>query len=74
MRELLPPGTVAKPDGVEITLLDLATRRSGLPRFPANMNIAVQENPYANYHAADLYAFLGKNGVAKTNSDGRIGL
>ena len=37
VRELLPPGTVAKPDGVEITLLDLATRRSGLPRFPSNV-------------------------------------
>ena len=34
VRELLPPGTVAKPEGAEITLLDLATQQSGLPRCP----------------------------------------
>jgi len=72
VRELLPPGTVAKPDGEEITLLDLATRRSGLPRFPANMKFDVSENPYADYHAADLYAFLGKNGVAKGKQEGGL--
>jgi D-alanyl-D-alanine-carboxypeptidase/D-alanyl-D-alanine-endopeptidase len=72
VRELLPPGTVTKPDGAEITLLDLATRRSGLPRFPANMKFDVSENPYANYHAADLYAFLGKNGVAKATPAGGL--
>ncbi len=72
VRELLPPGTVAKPDGVEITLLDLVTRRSGLPRFPTNMRLDVSENPYANYHPADLYAFLGKNGVAKTKAAGGL--
>ena len=72
VRVLLPPGTVAKPDGEEITLLDLATRRSGLPRFPANMKFDVSENPYADYHAADLYAFLGKNGVAKGKQEGGL--
>lgn len=72
VRELLPPGTVAKPDGQEITLLDLATRRSGLPRFPTNMRLDVSENPYAEYHAADLYAFLGKNGVAKVKQEGGL--
>src|SRR5262245_25803818 len=34
VRELLPAGTVTKPTGSEITLLDLATHRSGLPRMP----------------------------------------
>ncbi len=72
VRELLPPGTVTKPDGAEITLLDLATRRSGLPRFPGNLNFNVAENPYANYHAADLYAFLSKNGVAKAKQAGGL--
>jgi CubicO group peptidase (beta-lactamase class C family) len=72
VRELLPPGTVAKPDGVEISLLDLATRRSGLPRFPANIKFNAAENPYADYHAADLYAFLGKNGVAKAKQEGGL--
>jgi len=37
IRELLPQGTVAKPaSGGEITLLDLATQHSGLPRMPDN--------------------------------------
>ena len=72
VRELLPPGTVAKPDGQEITLLDLATRRSGLPRFPTNMRLDVSENPYAEYHADDLYAFLGNNGVAKVKQEGGL--
>jgi CubicO group peptidase (beta-lactamase class C family) len=72
VRELLPPGSVAKPVGEEITLLDLATRRSGLPRFPTNLNFNVSENPYANYHAADLYAFLNKNGVAKAKQEGGL--
>jgi CubicO group peptidase (beta-lactamase class C family) len=64
VRELLPPGTVAKPVGQEITLLDLATRRSGLPPMPDNINLANMDNPYADYHAADLFAFIGKHGVA----------
>jgi CubicO group peptidase (beta-lactamase class C family) len=65
VRELLPPGTVAKPDGGEITLLDLATQHSGLPRMPDNMKPADANNPYADYDAAKLYAFVAKHGVAR---------
>jgi CubicO group peptidase (beta-lactamase class C family) len=65
VRELLPPGTVAKPDGAEITLLDLATQHSGLPRMPGNFDPADRDNPYAGYRPANLYAFLKKQGVAK---------
>ena len=65
VRELLPAGTVAKPTGNEITLLDLATQHSGLPRMPDNFNPPDGSNPYADYRAADLYAFLTKHGVAK---------
>ena len=64
VRELLPPGTVAKPQGPEITLLDLATRRSGLPPMPDNIDLADMDNPYASYHAANLLAYIGKRGVA----------
>jgi serine-type D-Ala-D-Ala carboxypeptidase/endopeptidase len=64
VRDLLPPDTVAKPDGPEITLLDLATQRSGLPRMPDNFSPADQSNPYADYRAANLYAYIGKHGVA----------
>jgi len=65
VRELLPPGTVQKPAGSEITLLDLATQHSGLPRMPDNFTPADESNPYADYHAANMYAFLAKHGVAK---------
>jgi len=65
IRELLPAGTVAKPKGNEITLLDLITHHSGLPSIPENFNPADMANPYADYRAANLYAYLAKQGVAK---------
>lgn len=65
VRELLPPGTVAKPKGAEITLLDIATHHSGLPYFSSDIDIHDQPNPEANYHAADMFAFLGRHGVAR---------
>ncbi len=65
VRELLPPGTVAKPaTGAEITLLDLSDQHSGLPRLPDNFNPADPNNPYADYDTKLLYAFLAKHGVA----------
>jgi D-alanyl-D-alanine-carboxypeptidase/D-alanyl-D-alanine-endopeptidase len=65
VRALLPPGTVPKPAGAEITLLDLATQHSGLPRMPDNFKPIDGENPYADYHAANLYEYVGKHGVGK---------
>ena len=65
VRELLPPGTVAKPAGDEITLLDLATNHSGLPGSPDNVKPADPTEPYADYSPANLYEFLAKQGVAK---------
>jgi CubicO group peptidase (beta-lactamase class C family) len=65
VRELLPPGTVAKPTGDEITLLDLATQHSGLPRMPGNFRPVDPTNPYVDYSAANLYAFLARQTVAK---------
>jgi len=65
VRELLPKDTVAKPQGAEITVLDLVTQHSGLPRLPDNMKPADPNNPYADYRAKDLYQFLGKHGVAR---------
>jgi CubicO group peptidase (beta-lactamase class C family) len=65
VRELLPEGTVTKPRGKEITLLDLATQQSGLPLMPGNMNTVDKDNPYSDYRAADLYDYLAKRGVRK---------
>lgn len=44
--------------GREMTLLDLATHHSGLPRPPTNMSPADPSNPYADYTVEQLYAFL----------------
>jgi CubicO group peptidase (beta-lactamase class C family) len=46
-------------DGKEITLGNLATQHSGLPRVPGNFAAADPANPYADYDAAKLKAFLG---------------
>jgi CubicO group peptidase (beta-lactamase class C family) len=65
VRDLLPPGIVAPPTGPEITLLDLATQHSGLPRMPSNFKPVDMRNPYLDYRAANLYAYIAKHGVAK---------
>ncbi len=65
VRELLPAGTVEKPEsGAEITLLDLSDQHSGLPRLPDNLKPADMKNPYADYDTTKLYAFIKQHGVA----------
>jgi serine-type D-Ala-D-Ala carboxypeptidase/endopeptidase len=68
VRELLPAGTVAKPDGAEITLLDLATQHSGLPRLPDNFRPTDPQDPYAAYQAANLYEFIAGHGVKRPSN------
>jgi CubicO group peptidase (beta-lactamase class C family) len=72
VRELLPAGTVAKPAGDEITLLDLATQHSGLPPMPDNFKPSDLSDPYADYRPANLYEFLAKQGVAKPATTGFV--
>lgn len=45
-------------NGRAITLLDLATHSSGLPRMPTNFAPKDFTNPYADYEAKQLYEFL----------------
>jgi len=45
-------------NGKAITLLDLSTHSSGLPRIPRNLNPKDPANPYADYRVDDLYQFL----------------
>ena len=51
---------VATRTGRAITLEDLATHTSGLPRVPLKLVFGglASNNPYANYRDKDLYAFL----------------
>jgi len=54
------PATVKVPsrNGREITLEDLATQTSGLPRMPTNLAPKDSSNPYADYTAEQMFAFL----------------
>jgi serine-type D-Ala-D-Ala carboxypeptidase/endopeptidase len=55
----LPQGVTAPSlAGREITLLDLVTHHSGLPRLADNQKPADPANPYADYTIEKLYAFL----------------
>jgi CubicO group peptidase (beta-lactamase class C family) len=55
----LPEGVKApQRNGKEITLAELATHTSGLPRLPGNFTSKDAANPYADYSADKLYAFL----------------
>jgi len=58
---LLPPSVkVPSRGGREITLADLSTQTSGLPRLPSNLSPADPANPYADYSVAQLYEFLSR--------------
>jgi len=57
--ELLPSGVKMPSHGNRaITLQDLSTHVSGLPRLPDNLIMTVPDNPYSTYTVKDLYAFL----------------
>jgi CubicO group peptidase (beta-lactamase class C family) len=60
IEELLPKGVAAPVrGGKHITLLDLATQSSGLPRVPDNLGQSATD-PYASYDDAHLFDFLAQ--------------
>ena len=68
--ELLPAGTVVPSlNGKPITLQLLATHRSGLPRLPSNMAPANSADPYVDYDASRLYAFLASYQLPRAPGD-----
>ena len=55
----LPEGVTAPEyEGRSITLLDLATHTSGLPRWPSNYGPMDPSNPFADYTLDQMYDFL----------------
>ena len=54
------PAEVKVPErgGKKITLVDLATHTSALPRLPSNLAPKDASNPYADYSVEQLYGFL----------------
>ncbi|CAN5570205.1 serine hydrolase [soil metagenome] len=58
VQNYLPADVKLASKGRPITLLDLSTHRSGLPRMPANFSSNNPDNPYAEYDAARLFEFL----------------
>src|SRR5262249_35016016 len=56
--QLLPDFKIPSRNGKEITLGARATQRSGLPRVPSNLLGKDPSDPYADYDAAKLKAFL----------------
>lgn len=56
--QLLPDFNIPSRGGKQITLGELATQRSGLPRTPSNLVPEDPANPYADYNTEKLKAFL----------------
>lgn len=56
---LLPDSVIVpSSDGRAITLADLSTHGSGLPRMPDNIQPKDPANPYADYSVEQMYEFL----------------
>jgi D-alanyl-D-alanine-carboxypeptidase/D-alanyl-D-alanine-endopeptidase len=54
----LPASVALAPAAAAITLEELATHTSGLPRDPPNLRAKDRRDPFADYAVDDLYAFL----------------
>ena len=62
----LPAELAPDPSVAAITLGQLASHTSGLPRLPDNLNPANPADPYADYDAGRLLDFLGRYRLVKS--------
>jgi serine-type D-Ala-D-Ala carboxypeptidase/endopeptidase len=67
----LPPGVTMPERGRPITLLDLATHRSGLPTLPDNYAIHGEPNPIEAYTIEQLHHFLSNHTLAREPGEKR---
>jgi len=65
LRPILFADLAAGSPGTEITLLDLATHRSGLPSVPDNLQPKDPDNPFSDYDRVALREFLVSHGTAR---------
>ncbi|MBY0241207.1 MAG: serine hydrolase [Burkholderiaceae bacterium] len=65
VQRLLPGYTIPAWQGQAITLRDLATQTSGLPRLPTGFVPPDMANPYVGYGAAELQSFLRGHQLAR---------
>ncbi len=61
----LPAGARMPERGRKITLRDLASHGSGLPRLPDNMPMTDPDDPYADYTEARLLDFLARHQLTR---------
>ena len=52
-------------EGKGITLLDLSSQTSGLPRMPSNFAPKDPNNPYADYSVDQMYSFLSSHTLTR---------
>lgn len=65
VQKFMPAGvTVPTRNGKSITLADLASHMSSLPRLPDNMAPADNADPYADYTVEQLHEFLSSHQLA----------
>ena len=65
-QDLLPEGvTMPKWNDQSISLLDLATHSSGLPRLSDNMPFGNPQNPYVDYPSKLAHEFLNKHKLTR---------
>lgn len=62
IQRFVPAGVTVPASGDRpITLEDLATHQSGLPRLPDNLKSSNRGNPYADYTESQMYDFLERH-------------